>query len=147
MCLAVYLGASAPLPLLEWDPERRGFHVVDVADDEQDRAVRVLLGTPFVYRAGSSDGCGCGFQFKEDPDWAAGSAEYETEEATLRSFRDYFADALVRLPEVRVFACWEGESDKRPLVHRRLTPDDLLHDDFSFVEGERSEFVPSSVAP
>ena len=46
-------------------------------------------------------------------------------------------------PRGRVFAFWEGESAKEPVQHRHLTPDDLLREDFTFVEGELSAFVPS----
>lgn len=147
MCLAVYLGASAPLPLVPWDEQHRGFHV-DVIDETggQDRLVRDRLGTAYVYHAGSSDHCGCGFQFREDPTWAKERAEYELEEATVRAFRDYLDAALKRLPEVRFFAFWEGESEKEPAQHRRLRPEDLLQDDFLFIEGELSQFVPSSVS-
>jgi hypothetical protein len=47
MSLAVYLGSTAPLPLVAWDVEHRGFHV-DAIDEtrEQDLAVRRRLGTP-----------------------------------------------------------------------------------------------------
>jgi hypothetical protein len=145
MCLAVYLGSTAPLPLVAWDVEHRGFHV-DAIDEsrEQDLAVRRRLGTPFVYYAGSSDHCGCGFQFQQDPEWAKERGEYELELATLRAFRDYLDSALQQLPEVRFFAFWEGESGKEPVEHRRLVPDDLMREDFLFVEGEVSEFVPSN---
>jgi hypothetical protein len=145
MCIAVYLGALEPLPLVPWDERHRGFHV-DAIDEtqEQDRVVRERLGTPYVYYAGSSDGCGCGFQFQQDPEWAKERGEYELELATLRAFRDYLDSALQQLHEVRFFAFWEGESWKEPMEHRRLVPDDLTREDFLFVEGEVSEFVRSN---
>src|SRR5947207_12890371 len=100
MCLAVYLGASAPLPLIPWDEQHRGFHVDPIDETrDRDRVVRDRLGTPYAYYAGSSSHCGCDFQFRQDPERTSG--EYDVEEATVRAFSDYLNTALMRLPEVR----------------------------------------------
>lgn len=55
----------------------------------------------------------------------------------------FHAAGWTRVPEVRFFAFWEGESAKVPVQHRHRTPDDLLGEQFTFVEGELSAFVPS----
>ena len=31
MCMAIYVGAEEPLDLIDWDEERRGFHVTFVS--------------------------------------------------------------------------------------------------------------------
>jgi hypothetical protein len=143
VCLAVYLGASAPLPLVPWNERNPGFHVDAIPErGPEDRAVRDRLATPFVYYAGSSGHCGCGFQFRQDLEWAKERGEYEAEEGSLRAFRQYLEAALTRLAEVRFLAVSEGESGHEPVHRRRLTPDDLLREDFLFLEGELSEFMP-----
>ena len=47
MCLALYIAANKPLPIVPWDPEKPAFHVIPLSENVQD--VRKLLPYPHIY--------------------------------------------------------------------------------------------------
>ena len=47
-------------------------------------------------------------------------------------------DALTRVDELELFACWQGDQAARVEHRRNLTPTDLRRDDFCFLERELS---------
>ena len=129
MCMAVYLAASTPLPLVPWDAERPAFHVDPLTDDD---AVRVQFSRPHVVYAGSHEGCGCGFEYGrwegEKPEQAAAAR------ATVAALRAYVAGVLEAGEPVELYACWEGEQGEAPAHRLALTPDDLGGPAFWFEE-------------
>src|SRR5438270_9761985 len=64
MCLALYIAASKPLPVVPWDPKRPAFHVVPLPEDMED--VRSLLPYPHIYYVGSHEGCSCAFNYEHE---------------------------------------------------------------------------------
>ena len=74
MCMAVYFASDYSLPTSAWNQACPRFYVVELA--AHDQSVRRQFSKPFVYYAGSHEGCGCGFQygeyeeFEEDADLA-----------------------------------------------------------------------------
>jgi hypothetical protein len=56
----------------------------------------------------------------------------------LSAFSKYLQDALTRIDELELFACWEGDQEARVEHRRALTPTDLRRDDFCFLERELS---------
>lgn len=137
MCMMVYLGASKPLRLVPWDSAKPAFHVGDMLPEFRSQ-VAPQLGMPHVYYAGSHEQCGCGFQVGQYPD--AQNPRPSQERESLRAFRDYLRTELAVVPEIRVFACWADGEREAPEHRRNLTPDDLVRDDFYFLEGELSVF-------
>lgn len=137
--MMVYLGASKPLRLVPWDSSKPAFHVTDLGP-EFTEAVGDQLGTPFIYYAGAYEGCGCGFQYGQYPESREQDTESPQKREALLALRDYLGTGLADAPEIRVFACWAGDERRDSKHHRGLTPDDLLRDDFYFLEGELSAF-------
>ena len=64
MCMMVYIAANEPLELIEW-VEDSLFCVTELSKDEL--RVRKQFSKPFVYYAGSYEGCSCGFSYGENP--------------------------------------------------------------------------------
>lgn len=98
--------------------------------------VRDQFTKPHVYYAGSHEECSCGFQLgkdrsPEDPEQARGRE-------SLGAFAKYLQDALTRVDDLELFACWEGEQAAGVEHRRHLTPTDLRRDDFYFLERELS---------
>jgi len=56
----------------------------------------------------------------------------------LGAFATYLQDALTRVDDLELFACWEGEQEAGVGHRRHLTPTDLRRDDFCFLERELS---------
>jgi hypothetical protein len=133
--MMVYLGAPKPLRMIPWDSAKPAFHIDEMLPEFRNR-VAPQLDTPHVYYAGSHEQCGCGFQAGQYPDPENPRPMQERE--SLRAFRDYLRAELAAVPEIRVFACWADDEDEPPQHRRNLTPDDLVRDDFFFLEGELS---------
>ncbi|MGB5416243.1 MAG: hypothetical protein WBN01_16505 [Polyangiales bacterium] len=134
VCIAVYIAANRPLPTIDWDESQPAFYVATLGKDEE--PVRNQFTKPHVYYAGSHEGCSCGFQLgndrsPEDPEQARGRE-------SLGAFAKYLEDALTRVDDVELFACWEGEQEAGVGHRRHLTPTDLRRDDFCFLERELS---------
>ena len=61
MCMMIYIASDRPLPLIDWQDEFPAFHVRELREEEM--AVRTHFKKPYVYYAGSHEGCGCGFAY------------------------------------------------------------------------------------
>ena len=99
MCLSVFLGSDAELPLVNWNTERPGFNVSLLPPAEE--VARKWLPQRHVYSLGSHTHCGCGFQRNEDnaPDDVAVSRQ---------ALSDYVAAASLQGP-VALYVCWNAE--------------------------------------
>jgi len=134
VCIAVYIAANRPPPTIDWDESQPAFYVATLGKDEE--PVRKQFTKPHVYCAGSHERCGCGFQLgkdrgPEDPEQVRGRE-------SLGAFSKYLEDALTRVDDLELFACWEGEQEAGVGHRRHLTPTDLHRDDFCFLERELS---------
>jgi hypothetical protein len=135
MCMMVYIATDHPLPTSAWDEARPCFYVTELS--ERDETVRRQFTKPFVYYAGSHEGCGCGFQFDEsdgievDPDALAASRD------SRRRLADFLAAALQHQSEVELFACWDGDQAAEPEHRGRIRPSDLMRDRTVFREKGR----------
>ena len=136
-CMAIYLAADGPLPLVEWQAEAPGFYIIDLETDN-DRLVRAQFTVPHVYFAGSHSHCGCGFnygriaQFERDPE------ELVRKHNSLAAMSEYLAHEIGRVGEIELFACWDGDQAADPEIHRALTPGSLLGEHFFFHARELS---------
>jgi hypothetical protein len=85
MCLALYIAASKPLPVIPRNPKKPAFHVVPLPENMQE--VRALLPYPHIYYVGSHEGCSCAFN-------------YEHEFRSALELRDYLRKALTVVDEI-----------------------------------------------
>ena len=68
MCLAVYIGADHPLPIIPWHDDNKDFYVVDVSDRE--KPIINHFSAKHVRYAGTEEGCGCPFNYgREYPEY------------------------------------------------------------------------------
>lgn len=125
MCLSVFLASDTELPLVEWNVERRGFNVSQLAPGEE--AVRKWLSHRHVYALGAHTHCGCGFQRNEDnaPEDVA---------ASRQALSDYVAAAVLRGP-VDLYVCWNAEVMDELTGEGMLRPGALVTDDTWMQEG------------
>ena len=119
VCIAVYIAANRPLPTIDWDESHPAFYVATLGKDEE--PVRNQFTKPHVYCAGSHEGCGCGFQLgkdrgPKDPEQARGRE-------SLGAFSKYLEDALTRVDDLELFACWEGDQAARRRAPASPDPD------------------------
>src|SRR5947209_6214972 len=106
MCVALYLASPAPLPLIAWQEEHPSFYVAEVAREEE--GVKGQFRFPNIYYLGSHEGCGCGFRFDDETATPDDRDERESAVESLRRLVPYLAAAVKAVPEVELFACWEG---------------------------------------
>lgn len=126
MCLAVYLASSNELPHSDGNKPR--FYLKETKDNEK---VRKQLSLPYVYYAGSHEGCGCGF-LKD---------VLTTEELSecQKNYTDFAAILRLALQQgmsMEIFTCWEGDQKRLPKTTRDITPDELEASSFQLQELE-----------
>jgi hypothetical protein len=126
MCMMVYVASDYPLPTSSWDEARPCFYVEALS--ERDEPVRRQFTKPWVYYAGSHEGCGCGFQYGQYPGHEEDVAEVAAARDSRRRLAEYVAVALQHQPEVQLFACWDGDQAVEPEHRGRMRPSDLLRD-------------------
>jgi hypothetical protein len=134
MCLAVFFASPNEAPLIEWKKDAPAFCVMDLTDNEQE--VRNRFSYPYVYYAGSYEGCGCGFGMRhldEDlkPD-AEDIAEQKQSNADYLAFYQYIVSLLPEGGTIEIFVCWEGEHKEQIEATHRIRCDELKNDDFIF---------------
>lgn len=141
MCMMVYVASDCPLPTTAWDPTQPLFHVTELT--ERDGPVQQRFSKPFVYYAGSHEGCGCGFQYGEYEESEEDDEESEEDAAALAAAKDsrqkladFLALALQQQQSIEIFACWDG--DQGAIVEHRghARPVDLVRERTFFRERE-----------
>jgi hypothetical protein len=125
MCLALYIAASKPLPVVPWDPTRPTFHVVPLPENKD--AVRKLLPYPHIYYVGSHEGCSCAFN-------------YEHEFRSALELRDYLRKALTVTEEVEGFSCRPGQEELNIKHSVTISPSGIALPEFFFQDGQRLVF-------
>jgi hypothetical protein len=108
MCMALFLAAAEPLPIIPWSEADRSFNVQLLSESEQ--VVRRHFTKPNVYYLGAHTGCSCGFSYGQ---MRLVNAEDQIEDASARrsvaALRQYLDEAVRRLGEVELFSSWEGD--------------------------------------
>jgi hypothetical protein len=135
MCVAVYIAADQPLILVPWDEAHPAFYLARV--DPSDLPVISQFSKANVAYAGSHEGCGCGFQYGEYPEFREPD-EAVARRASLDQFAAYLADELTRVGPIELYACWEGDQAATVEHRRALTPMDLMTEEFFFLQKELS---------
>ena len=134
MCIVVYVASDYPLPTIAWDQNKPAFHVSELT--ERDQPVRQQFSKPLVYKAGSHQGCGCGFQYGEYEEYGEDANELAAAKDSRRRLVDFLCVALQHQSAVELFACWGGDEGKPPEHRERLRPENLLKDRTFFHEKE-----------
>ena len=131
MCLTIYIGSSAALPLISWDEKKPGFHVIDLP--EREWVVRNHLTESFVYYAGSYERCGCAFNYgHEYPEYEDEPSELLASEESRNDLIDYLSAALPRVGRLTIFSCWANEESQSPEAFRTIKPATIGAKDFVF---------------
>jgi hypothetical protein len=132
MCLAVYVASNHVLATVPWDPAHPGFYVVDATENffYPSNPLRVHFQQPFLYAAGSHNGCGCGFQFdgyvNDDGDYV--SRDTPEAVASRQGFVDFLTAALKFQSQVEVLTCCSGDELEPPKCRRQARPIDFQLD-------------------
>lgn len=128
----VYISADQPLPLIEWQEDKPAFYVCELAQDET--RVTKQFTKPFVYYAGSHQGCGCGFTYGQ---WPIEKEEDKIEDLAAResvkSLSLYLRNAVQQGP-VELYACWDGDQEAEPEYRTVVTPEQITGETFEFKE-------------
>ena len=125
MCLALYIAANKPLPIVPWDPEKPAFHVIPLSENVQD--VRKLLPYPHIYYVGSHQGCSCAFN-------------YEHEFKSALALRDYLRKALTVVDEIEGFSYRPGRERLNVLHSVTISPGGVALPEFFFQDCQRLVF-------
>lgn len=139
MCMMVYLAAELPLRLVPWVEETPAFNVSSLAPDEE--RVRIQFRLPNVVYVGSYEGCACGFQLDAGAHATLDEVELRLRRDSLLAFAAYLRDELVRVGDIELFACWDGDQGASPEHRRVLTPSSLEGETFAFLQKELSSLV------
>ena len=122
MCMAIYLAADEPLPLLN-DHSGATFYTVPLRD-KNDEAVRRHFTKRHVVYAGSFEGCGCGFFKLEHAEYAE-AEEVESCRHSLSALATYVSNALRQGASMELFTCWEGDQAQSAIHRGVLTPPEI----------------------
>ena len=127
MCLMIYIGSDTPLPLIDWNEKERAFNVSELTKYEQKAAAQFEL--PYVYHAGSHQGCGCGFlkEFKHEEELLQVNQSYSQLNAYLQKVKEMGAN-------IQVFSCWDGDQEAKPEHKEEISLARLIETDFEFKE-------------
>jgi hypothetical protein len=125
MCLALYIAASKPLPVIPRNPKKPAFHVVPLPENMQE--VRALLPYPHIYYVGSHEGCSCAFN-------------YEHEFRSALELRDYLRKALTVVDEIEGFSYRPGQETLDVLHSVIISPSGVALPEFFFQDGQRLLF-------
>jgi hypothetical protein len=129
MCLALYVGANHPLPLLPWHDDKNNFHVEDVSDEE--KLIINHFSLKYVRYAGTEEGCGCLFNYgREYPEYQNEPDEKSAAERSRLKLVEYLKSNKVQ----EMYSCWEGDFNKPPKTNRIIRPEDILKEEFIFQE-------------
>jgi hypothetical protein len=132
MCMVVYIASRSTLPLIPFQENAPAFNVTDLTEHEQPVLSHLIL--PHVRQAGSHTSCGCGFnEGREYPEVYADPAAERTNalESSTR-LAHYVRQHRVE----QIYSCWSGDEGEPQAFARRITPADLVAENFFFRERE-----------
>lgn len=87
MCQQIDLGSNHKLPLVDFKEDSPGFYLTAI-NPKLYTQVNKILGSEFIYEAGSHMGCSCGFIYGE---WSKVSEDedHESRVRDVQSFMEY----------------------------------------------------------
>ena len=133
MCMVVYIGSRAPLTLIPFTENAPAFNVTELTEHE--RPVLSHLAFPHVRQAGSHTSCGCGFnEGREHPE---GDDQSAAERANALESSARLARYVREHRVEQIYSCWSGDEGAPQEFERRITPEELVAEDFVFRERER----------
>ena len=135
MCVLVYIASDHELPLIPWKEDAPAFCVGALAPDEA--RVRAQFSKANLYHLGSHEGCGCGFQHGEYPDFdddENDKIEREKRRNSCRQLSEYLSLVVQKFGEVEIFACWDGDQEAPISGKERVSPEYFASPSFYFKE-------------
>jgi hypothetical protein len=145
MCMTVYMASDYSLPTSAWDEACPTFYVRTLT--EGDEPVRRQFSKPYVYYAGSHEGCGCGFQYGQYEGCEEDAAALAAAQGSRRKLAEFLSLALQHQATVEVFACWDGDQGAPPEHRGHARPVDLVRGCTFFNERELLVMSESSLEP
>lgn len=133
MCLFVYIASDQPLPEIPWDTNAPGFHVKN--SEAETEPIRGRLPFPHQAYAGSHEGCGCGFQFGEYPDFEK-PEDVQLAQKSRAALAAYLQSRLTQGAQIALYACWDGDQEKPEQQRSVISPAELLTTKTFFQERE-----------
>ena len=143
--MMVYIASDYSLPTIGWDKTHPRFHVTELT--ERDQPVKRQFSKPFVYYAGSHEGCGCGFQYGEYEGFEEDPTELAAAKDSRRKLTEFLSVALQHQQSVELFACWDGDQGALPEHRGSARPSDLMRARTFFREREFLLLFESALEP
>lgn len=136
MCFMLYVASGAPLLRIAFDAASPSFHTK--ALDPVEAAVAQHFSLSHVAYAGSSEGCGCDFNYASNDgalQWRpAGPGDGISEADNMRRLREYIDGVIRSSGTVELYGCWDGDFAEPPLIRERITADELVQPGFFLKE-------------
>lgn len=102
MCYCLFLGTDFPQSTAEFVSESTTFFLSEASEDELDNGLRAKFSKKHIYRVGSWQGCGCGFDFPID-DSVGDPNSRKSAELLISTIQTLAVHEVVEL-----YCCWEG---------------------------------------
>jgi len=144
MCLVLYLGSDANLPLIApqdpleidytdplWPSKVLAFSVQELAGDE--KPVAAHFSCRLVRYVGSFEGCGCGFNACHRYEWEEPVVP-DTRALAGRSSRGLLRDYVEKHQVRELYGCWSGDEALDSVECLDITSDQLTHWSFKIPE-------------
>ena len=137
MCMMLFIGSDIPLSVKSFNEDAPGFHTEIL--NEENRIVIKHFSTKHVLYAGSSEGCGCGFQhalIDKDNTWLPVINENKSDELNndMTQLHEYVTNLINQGGNVELYACWAGDYEEVPLSQLDVHSEELLSRDFFLKE-------------
>lgn len=133
--MMLYIGSDILLPIIPFKEDAPGFHTERLG--ENDLKICKHFSTKNILYAGSSQGCGCGFQHSiidHDAGWLNVEDEDDEFKMNMQQLYEYVRDVLERGGKVELYACWDGEFEDAPWSRENISPQELRNRKFYLKE-------------
>jgi hypothetical protein len=133
MCMMLYLGSDAELPLIPWDDNIHQSICVNELNDPIEY-VRKHFSKPFIYYVGAYEGCGCGFSFGiyeaiDEDDRLA----YELGKKSVSDLFKYLRANSELTNNFEMYSCLAGDEPIPPEKHETIFLNEFeIGDSFEF---------------
>lgn len=132
----LYIGSDISLPVIPFNEDDPAFHTQELGEDEA--MIAKHFSTEYVLYAGSSEGCGCGFQhalINNNTDWLnVIDEETEDYQRNIQQLHEYVANIVENGGKVELYACWDGDFEDLPLSKETILSKELKSSDFYLKE-------------
>jgi hypothetical protein len=134
--MMLYIGSDKPIPIIPFKENAPGFHTEKLSGN--DSTIANHFSVKNVLYAGSSQGCGCGFQHSildSNTGWLNVEDEDDKDfRMNMQGLFEYVREALKKGAKVQLYACWDGEFEDSPLSKEAISCKDLLNKKFYLKE-------------